>query len=64
MYAMKQHLAILMLTAILMLAYACNNSAPLIEDENSYIESIEQWQHDRMESLKARDGWLNLAGIY
>jgi len=53
-----------MLTAILMLAYACKRSAPLFEDEKSYIESIEKWQHDRIEGLKARDGWLNLAGIY
>jgi len=47
-----------------MLAYACDRSAPLIADETSYIESIEQWQQDRLESLKAMDGWLNLAGIY
>ncbi len=53
-----------MLTVLLIMAYACKRSAPLFEDEKSYIESIEQWQHDRMEGLKARDGWLNLAGIY
>ncbi len=47
-----------------MLASACNRSAPVIEDKASYIESIEQWQHDRLEGLKAKDGWLNLAGIY
>ena len=61
---MKHHLAFLALTALLMLAYACNRSAPLIEDETSYIKSIEQWQQDRLEGLKAKDGWLNLAGIY
>jgi len=47
-----------------MLAYACNRSTPLIEDRRSYIESVEQWQYDRLEGLKAKDGWLNLAGIY
>jgi hypothetical protein len=47
-----------------MLASACNRSAPLIEDRSSYIESVEQWQHERLEGLKAKDGWLNLAGIY
>ena len=61
---MKHHLAFLTLSALLMLAYACNRSAPLIEDESSYIKSIEQWQQDRLEGLKAKDGWLNLAGIY
>jgi len=47
-----------------MLAYTCNRSTPVIKDKTSYIESIEQWQHDRLEGLKAKDGWLNLAGIY
>ena len=46
-----------------MLAYACNRPAPLIEDKPGYIKSVEQWQHDRLESLKVKDGWLNLAGI-
>ncbi len=53
-----------MLLTILILAHACNRSSPLIQDEPAYIESIEQWQHDRLEGLKAKDGWLNLAGIY
>jgi len=53
-----------MLLAILLLAHACNRSSPLIQDEPAYIESIEQWQHDSLEGLKAKDGWLNLAGIY
>ena len=53
-----------MLLTILILAHACNRSSPLIQDEPGYIESIEQWQHDRLEGLKAKDGWLNLAGIY
>jgi len=61
---MKHHLPILALSALLMLAFACKRSAPLIEDETSYIESVKQWQHDRLEGLKAKDGWLNLAGIY
>ncbi len=64
MLSMKYYLPILKLSAILLLAYACDRSAPLIEDETSYIKSIEQWQQDRLESLKAKDGWLNLAGIY
>jgi hypothetical protein len=61
---MKNHLALLSLSALLILTCACDRSAPLIADETSYINSIEQWQHDRLEGLKARDGWLNLAGIY
>ncbi len=64
MVAMKHQLSVFALSAFLILAFACNRSAPLIADETSYIESVEQWQHDRLEGLKAKDGWLNLAGIY
>jgi uncharacterized protein (DUF1684 family) len=32
--------------------------------ETSYETSIKQWQQQRIESLKAEDGWLNLAGLY
>lgn len=52
------------MSAILVLAPACNSPMPLIEDEAAYIISIEQWQQERIEGLKAKDGWLNLAGIY
>ncbi len=34
------------------------------EESDSYIASLEQWQKERLESLKGKDGWLNLAGIY
>ena len=61
---MKCHETLLKLSALLMLTYACNRSTPLIEDKTSYIESVEQWQQDRLEDLKSKDGWLNLAGIY
>ena len=61
---MKNYLPLLTLSILLMLAYACKQSIPVIQDETSYIESIEQWQQERLESLKAKDGWLNLAGIY
>ena len=61
---MKKHTSLLMLLAILILAHACKRSVTIIQDEQAYIESIEQWQHDRLEGLKAKDGWLNLAGIY
>lgn len=43
---------------------ACNNSTNAIQDSESYIETIEKWQQERIESLKDSTGWLNLAGIY
>ena len=55
---------ILTLFTLVMGVYACNRSTPLIHDRTSYIESVEQWQQGRLEDLKAKDGWLNLAGIY
>ena len=42
----------------------CDHSSKLVEDPVAYIESIEQWQEDRLEGLKGKKGWLNLAGIY
>ena len=42
----------------------CDNFSPPIQDQASYIASVEQWQQDRLEGLKSKDGWLNLAGIY
>lgn len=32
--------------------------------ETPYETSIKQWQQTRIASLKAEDGWLNLAGLY
>jgi len=61
---MKNYASLLKLSVLLMLACACNRPAPLIQDTTSYIESVKQWQDDRLEGLKAKDGWLNLAGIY
>jgi uncharacterized protein (DUF1684 family) len=43
---------------------ACNSSHPVISDEAAYIESIVHWQHSRVEGLKAKNGWLNLAGLF
>jgi len=42
----------------------CDRSVTLTEDPVTYIRSVEQWQQERLESLKGKEGWLNLAGIY
>jgi uncharacterized protein (DUF1684 family) len=42
----------------------CNTSEPIITDEAAYVESIEQWQQQRVERLKSKNGWLNLAGLF
>jgi uncharacterized protein (DUF1684 family) len=61
---MKNNTPLLAISVLLMLANACNRTVPVIQDESGYIESVGQWQHERLEALKGKDGWLNLAGIY
>lgn len=58
----KAPLLLLFTACILMLG--CKRSAPIMEDTEAYLASVEQWKQDRLESLKGKDGWLNLAGIY
>jgi uncharacterized protein (DUF1684 family) len=43
---------------------ACTNTDPIITDEAAYAESISQWQHQRVERLKSKTGWLNLTGLF
>jgi uncharacterized protein (DUF1684 family) len=47
----------------LMLLTGCKQPEPLIADEAAYAKSIEQWQAQRIERLKGKTGWLNLAGL-
>jgi len=56
--------SLLFLSVLLILASACDKPAPLIQDEKKYIKSVELWQQERLESLKGKDGWLNLAGVF
>ncbi|MEA1897996.1 MAG: DUF1684 domain-containing protein [Bacteroidota bacterium] len=45
---------------------ACNSTNNQSTNGNSdeYIQSIYAWKNERVEYLKGRDGWLNLAGLY
>jgi uncharacterized protein (DUF1684 family) len=52
------------LIVFLALVSGCKRSSPVIQDRSDYLSSIEQWQQERLDGLKAKDGWLNLAGIY
>ena len=61
---MKIHTCFLTLSIPLILAHACERPAPVIQDTQAYLASVEQWRHDRLEGLKGKEGWLNLAGIY
>jgi uncharacterized protein (DUF1684 family) len=59
-----KHTLLILLFASVGLLTECDPSAKLIEDQAAYIASVKQWQQDRIESLKSKDGWVNLAGIY
>jgi uncharacterized protein (DUF1684 family) len=55
------------LSILIFLSYllsGCNNQAPVITDEKAYVESIMQWQEQRLKRLKDKDSWLTLAGLY
>ena len=61
---MKFSRIIFILWLLLSLSYSCTRPLPVIDDETGYSESVKQWQQERLEKLKGKDGWLNLAGIY
>jgi len=61
---MKSIKYILILFNSVLVFTECDHSSPLVKDPAAYIASVEQWQQDRLESLKGKKGWLNLAGIY
>ena len=61
---MKYVPSIFILSLILSSGYSCSRKAPLIENEAAYMDSVKQWQQDRLKRLKDKEGWLNLAGIY
>ena len=63
-FPMKHAPSIFFLYLFLGFAYSCGRPAPFIENESAYMDSVKQWQQDRLERLKGKDGWLNLAGIY
>ncbi len=61
---MKRAIHFLILLSAVLIFTKCDHSPQLIKDPASYIASVEQWQQDRLEALKGKNGWLNLAGIY
>jgi hypothetical protein len=61
---MKSTLYFVILLSGTIIFNACDNSPQLAKDQASYIASVEKWQQDRLEGLKGKNGWLNLAGIY
>jgi uncharacterized protein (DUF1684 family) len=61
---MKRVLYVLILFSVVLLIAECDHSPKQVEDPASYVASVEKWQRERLEGLKSKNGWLNLAGIY
>ena len=63
-YRMLKTNPLFLLLAVLIFSVGCNRSNTVITDEAAYVESVEAWQHQRLERLKNKNGWLSLAGLY
>ncbi len=63
-FRMLKTYSCLLLLAVFLFSVECNRIRPVIADETTYIESIEEWQHQRLERLRSKNGWLNLAGLF
>ncbi len=46
------------------LVLGCGHDPAAVPDVAAYRESVASWHAERVEGLKAADGWLNLAGLY
>jgi len=47
------------LLMIILVFTGCGNSG----NEQKYLQEIEAWQEERIQSLKAENGWLNIVGL-
>lgn len=53
----------ILVLAIAIGLFSCQSKKePLNEEE--YIKSVQEWQVERLESLKSENGWLNLVGLH
>jgi len=61
---MRSYYSLILLISVSLFLSACNSSTPLITDEAAYMEDIKEWQEQRLERLKSKNGWLSLAGLF
>ena len=55
---------LILIFSVSVFLFGCNPSTPVITDEASYVKSIEEWQVQRLERLKSKNGWLSLSGLF
>ncbi len=64
---MKQTTAIIPAILLFLLFFSCNmgtNNVSTNSRDTAYYNSIENWKNERLNNLKGKEGWLNLAGLY
>lgn len=69
---MKKHIAnslLLLSVGILVISFMpqtifINQNTKTDSDDSTYFKEVRAWHQKRMESLKAEEGWLNLAGLF
>jgi len=61
---MRNFSFLILIVSVSVFLFGCNPSTPVITDEASYVKSIEEWQTQRLERLKSKNGWLSLAGLF
>lgn len=49
---------------LLLICGSCHRNSIPTPDKKTYFNEIETWRAGRLERLKSREGWLNLAGLY
>ena len=61
---MRNFSFLILIASAFVFHFGCNPSSPVITNEASYVESIEEWQVQRLERLKSKNGWLSLSGLF
>ena len=61
---MRNLVSSIVIVSLIISFSACNTAPPVITDEADYIKKTEAWQQQRVERLKSRNGYLNLAGLF
>lgn len=54
----------IVLRFVILVLFLLPSCSTISEEEKAYINSIDEWHNKRIASLKEKDSWLSLAGLY
>ena len=60
---MKKIYSIVIVFTVVSSIFSCKTDKEKINKEE-YIQSVKEWQQNRLERLKSENGWLNLVGLH